>query len=291
MQHDNQFQEIVCKSWPDVKKQLAEYGPHWRFRGQRDASWGLETSFERDAKDFFDNYKLGRGENFPVRTLENTLSQAFQRRADHYLDTNHRPTSDLEWLALMQHHGAPTRLLDWTQSPYVACYFAIEDAKPLDHPYRMPEDAYCVVWAIDVRWCLQQGIPGLHEAGYPKITAKVPFHDEDYHDAVLSSDVPGVFPVTPFRMNERLAVQQGIFLIAGNREDTFMNNLLSCGPACKEKVHKIYIPRTCRSSALEDLERMNVSRTSLFPGLDGFAQSLKYRLHKISDLNRYGGKL
>ena len=47
----------------------------------------------------------------------------------------------LDWLALMQHYGAPTRLLDWTRSPYVALYFALEKA-----------DKESAVWAINREW-------------------------------------------------------------------------------------------------------------------------------------------
>lgn len=57
----------------------------------------------------------------------------------------HVPEDVIEWLALMQHFGAPTRLLDFTQSPYVATYFAVEDAT---------EDS--VIWAVNESWVRNQ---------------------------------------------------------------------------------------------------------------------------------------
>ena len=49
----------------------------------------------------------------------------------------------VEWLALMQHYGAPTRLLDWTNSAYVALHFALNNRKSTED---------CAVWAIDTEW-------------------------------------------------------------------------------------------------------------------------------------------
>src|SRR5207249_10091816 len=73
----------------------------------------------------------------------------FKRRAHTDLQPHQVPAEGNagEWLALMQHFGAPTRLLDVTQSPYVAAYFALEDA--------VDGVEQCAVWAVNKRWCLE----------------------------------------------------------------------------------------------------------------------------------------
>lgn len=93
------------------------YEPGWIFRGQREAAWGLVPSLDRH------KFKgviatIGRGK------LEEKLLGEFKRRARPHLKIE--PRNDWEWLSLAQHYGLPTRMLDWTQSPLVALYFALE---------------------------------------------------------------------------------------------------------------------------------------------------------------------
>ena len=59
---------------------------------------------------------------------EERILRIFKRKAHHFLSAGPLPDDDFEWLALMQHHGAPTRLLDFTWSPYVAAFFALQRA-------------------------------------------------------------------------------------------------------------------------------------------------------------------
>ena len=92
----------------------------WVFRGQRDANWKLASSYER-ARERLGLSKLNERLS---RISEYTALEEFKRNASHLLPRE--PSCQLEWLALMQHYGAPTRLLDFSESPFVALYFALD---------------------------------------------------------------------------------------------------------------------------------------------------------------------
>jgi hypothetical protein len=246
------------------------------FRGQSNAKWSLSTTIEREAR----RYGLPDG---ALRNREVVLLNNFQRRAHQYISDPPSPEDRLEWLALMQHHGAPTRLLDFTHSFYVAAFFAMESAE---------QDA--AIWALSTEFTMG------HTSNH--LTEKMIMLDlEEESRAVLQAYLSGrqtgtcVMLVEPHRMNARLAVQQGCFVVPGDLSQSFMENLaywldvdISALAATKVRlvrhgdaerlaetpVVKIVLPREIHNEAVWDLDQMNVNATSLFPGLDGFARSL-----------------
>lgn len=83
------------------------------------------------------------------------------------------------------------------------------------------------------------------------------------------------YVLTPFRLNERLRIQKGTFLAPGDITIGFEENLTAMrGHNDPANVIQIVIPAQCRRDALKHLYYMNVSRASLFPGLEGYARSL-----------------
>ena len=165
----------------------------------------------------------------------------------------------------MRHYGAPCRLIDFTYSFYVALYFALK---------KVTSNQTAAVWAVNQKWLREK-----FNSSFPteKGRTEFRFHDpKDYYDHFLI-DKPYDFvaPVNPFRQNQRLTAQQGIFLSPGNISKTFMENLIS-GDALGErkKVIRIPIEGTVKTDVIRYLRRMNINSATLYPDLQGFAEYL-----------------
>ena len=277
------FKIIRVNSW-DQAWLLGRELARWCFRGQSDYKWSLKHSLERSLSD-----RIKRVNDILINR-EKLVVYQFKRRAHHYRDQLPLDENMLEWLSLMQHHGAPTRLLDATHSFPVAAFFSMENATT---------DA--AIWAFDLEM-LEKII--LKRTGGDKVQRML--HERNKQNIKLVEDfIRGeasgrlIIPVEPERMNERLSIQQGLFLFPGDLSTSFEQNLadtfqidvlmLSDKKADRfpykkniEKVFetvgllKIILPAKIHAEAMWDLWRMNVNAATLFPGLDGFARSLNF---------------
>lgn len=273
--HLSNFEAFVAvhhaEDWSEVKSWLALPG-NWVYRGQHEATWFLTTSLERAITKTLTIPQIGLDSiSGPARMdpaqNETKLLQEFQRRAHHYIKAVPEASEILDWLALMQHYGAPTRLLDWTLSPYVALYFAIE------RPSSGSEHA---VWAIESNWLEAATRTILQEPFFP---FNLRDRCEKINRTIFSGTNPNiVILANPFRMNERLAAQQGVFLTNLSHYDFTISLLEMIAPLDKPVVRKLVVSPSARLGLLRELQRMNITGASLFPGLDGFSQSLKVNL-------------
>jgi hypothetical protein len=216
--------------------------------------------------------------------LEQFFLFQFKRRAHHYLSSSHIPEDDLEWLALMQHYGAPSRLLDFTRSPWIAAFFALE---------KQDEGCDAAVWAIDGKWCTQRAEeaildPSSADYGNPSVIRSkltnpkklgVCFR-EIFFDTSAHRNLLFVLPVEPYKMNQRLTLQQGLFLCPAQVSQGFVANLVyGDSQRLQQNVKKLVIKNSARRLAMIELFEMNITRAALFPGLDGFAQSLTHQIY------------
>jgi hypothetical protein len=276
---DQTFGEFVlteqANSWADFLGWLNELQGSWCFRGQREAGWWLDTSLDRAVKREWSSAN-GSGYYHLNREIEQLgLLTRFRQQAHLYL--RHLPPDDDlgSWFALMQHHGVPTRLLDWTKSPYVAMYFALEQDS------ERPEKR-SAIWAIDLDW-LERIECELFQMELETSQLADANGRIEYLNRLLGhKENPVVVRIDPAKTNERIAAQQGILLCNLHHRAMFnaiLNGMIFHDESLELPVlRKIEIDGKHRISFLKTLREMNIHRASLFPGLDGFGQSLRLEL-------------
>jgi FRG domain-containing protein len=282
---DNPFNNFVliekAKSWGQFLRWVEELQGSWCFRGQREADWLLHTSLDREVRrershpHGYSLYHLNR------ETETRELLYRFQQYAHNYLPYV-PPMNDLSsWYALMQHHCVPTRLLDWTLSPYVAMYFAVEE-RATEKRLREKE-SYSAVWAIDLDWLETKGRELLKSKGKPPVADSSPAEVADYMNRLLlETEESVIVKINPTMANPRLFAQQGIFLCKLYHQASFgqilMTMMLHPETTDHPVIRKIEIASSLRIKFLKHLRAMNIHRASLFPGLDGLGLSLKLDL-------------
>ncbi|PWU09870.1 MAG: FRG domain-containing protein [Terriglobia bacterium] len=242
---------VRLESWDDFLKIItsAPYS-NWAFRGERDERWPLYSSLSR----YLQNFAVAR-QAWPDQ--ENRILRIFKRKAHQFLDKPPEPDDDFQWLALMQHHGAPTRLIDFTWSPYVAAFFALE---------RTVADG--VVWAMNPA--------RIDSSRAPQRVRMDPRVDGNFRRYFLKGNRRFIWMGEPHTMNSRLIAQSGTFAVPGvldvpveeivSPEDP--NNVLA----------KLVLANSVRDVGMRELYRMNITHATLFPDLDGLAKSLAYEL-------------
>lgn len=232
----------------------------WAFRGQSDAGLPLYSALSR--------YLLyARVHPEAWAGQEERILRVFQRKAHLYLA--HIPPEDdaFQWLGLMQHHGAPTRLLDLTWSPYVAAFFALERGCPT-----------AAVWAFNaaqINGPDKVVVDGGQEVDLRPIGPWVP---GSYERDFLANRVPFAIIGEPKVMNRRLVAQSGTFLVPGVLDrpvDAILAGYKTDHPlAVKVELDTAAV----RADGMRALYAMNITYATLFPDLDGLAQSLAYEL-------------
>lgn len=303
------------KDWDGVKSleeklfprgQNSEKTKKWIFRGGRliekleqqyfqksgdDTSCGPQKDNENE--EYLDThlekaFRLNGVKDEDKRKSERELIRTFQRKAALYLEREPDKDDILEWLAIMRHHGAQTRLLDWVYSFYIAVYFALAenkegivwalDASTINTPKPIKEKienrGTCQRYKdLEKYFQEKSDILGIRKEGDKLVDSAIASYLID------EQSFPCVYPVNPFRLNKRLSVQQGLFLMPGDIKKSFKENLIATFGDFKKTQKYLWrvkiVPRTeDRNEILKKLKDMNISNEALFPGLDGFARSV-----------------
>ena len=256
--------ERVLKTWEDFQKLLREQGffkggGYRLYRGQASSKWGLEPSLLRKLRDF--EYT-----DVQAREVEKEATRAFQNHAFRYMEGEDlefaKPDKDQEtWFndlktwAVMQHYGAPTRLLDWTESPYVALYSAVND--------RPSEEG--ALWFFN-KVAFNIAITKIHKTTDLKLLV------EEADNPPSDNRTPRMhWYAFPDRTMERLFRQQGAFTLCSNILSDHKDVLIEVGEKSGIDIGfgRVEIEARAKSTFLGVLRRMNVTGPALFTGIQG----------------------
>ncbi|MBA4147574.1 MAG: FRG domain-containing protein [Verrucomicrobia bacterium] len=219
------------------------------FRGQSVAKWKLQPSIMRPPHSFDD---------------EVVLLKRFKQNAVSLMDAV--PTSEADWLFLMQHHDVPTRLLDWTESPLVSLYFAVGPSGDSKHD---SEDA--------ALWCLFPHSLNHMVGVRMDSTHDIPsFGHEDVLDGYLPSRAAGIKSASPKpialiapRPFRRLHVQQGVFTLFHRNPIPLEEIVDDYGKS--PHIVKFIIPASAKPKLRQELQLLQIDRLALFPELENVA--------------------
>lgn len=231
------IEEMVLEEWRFLLRDLENItggdllGREFVYRGQRMADWGLVTSFDRRA----DGSLKKRNDNFT------SCIEQFKADAAHILP---RDLSFGDLISLAQHYGLPTRVLDWSYSPYIGLFFAVTEAAATR------QTAPAALWIMNRN----------------KTSAEI---DENEFTFVEYSD----------RQDDRILSQKGVFsMLKIDQEDlgAFIQTKRVSG-----LLKKVTITPNCFEPLSRHLRAMDITFARLFPGLEGQAREIAFRNNLI----------
>jgi hypothetical protein len=261
--------ELYEGSW---NQDLQRFRSPFAFRGLASADHTLKSTLVRLA-----------GKRGDVHTLELALLRNFRKYAR--VDSA-GADSIWDWLALGQHHGLPTRLLDWTYSPLVALHFATEDPEAFD------QDG--VVWCVDFV-AANRRIPRrlrrmLREEGSDTFTAELLSAFETLGEFDALSREPFVVFLEPPAVDRRILNQLALFALMSDPAAVFDDWMRAHPELCR----RVVVPAALKWEIRDKLDQANINERVLFPGLDGLSQWLaRYytpTAQALEDVERYGRK-
>lgn len=213
------------------------------FRGQSDFEWKLTPSFYRIDLEVYDNSTKEVIPNYSV--IEKIMLAEFYQKGVSLLKS-YDIKNDLDIMVVGQHHGLPTRLLDWTENPLYALFFAVEKQD-------IEKDA-----------CVFEYMPTKIDE-YTTIAIESNFKSDKY------------WFVSPRHINERVKAQNGFFTLHPlykKLEIKSFDEILK-EHNCEQNIDKIIIPKDKKESIRKELDKLNINRFTIYPDLDGLASKIK----------------
>jgi len=243
------IEEVYTESW---KPQLERFRSDYAFRGLSDCRYLLKNSLLRNC-----------GQH---PELEYHLLRNFRKYAR--TDNNYYTNTQLRSLVLAQHHGLPTRLLDWTYSPFVAMHFATSNTEKYN--------INGVIWQVDfvkVNRLIPEPLKKLlieekcNAFTVEMLESKLPTLQK--LDETIGKG--HVLFFEPPSMDDRIVNQFAFFSIM-TEATSILDDWLKQHP---DTYRRIIIPADLKWEIRDKLDQANITERVLFPGLDGLANWLK----------------
>lgn len=252
--------EIRVRSWNELQdalfadswiEEIGRFRSRYAYRGLTDARYPLDTTLQRLG---------GRYAALEKHLLRNFRKYALTRLVER--------DSVWHWLSVAQHYGLPTRLLDWTHSPFVALHFATANVDKID--------VDGVVWGVNYMLA-HQLVPSRLRDCLDREGANV-FTVEMLSEEVKSlaeldalSPEPFVLFFEPPSIDERIASQFAFFSMVSHPEAS-LDHWIAVHP---KLWRKIVIPASIKWEIRDKLDQSNITERVLFPGLAGLAAWLE----------------
>lgn len=246
------------------------------FRGEDSAKWwssgtALQPRLYRDKSD-------------PRQTLdlEAEMRVDFRRRAGQLI-TERAPDGEWERYFLMQHHGAPTRLLDWSDAALVGLYFAVS-RRGRNGDKNVDADA--AVYMLDPWWLNEQAFKQLghladnHRSRGPALPDWEEASCYLSEDALFNEELEPNCPlaIDPPHLLRRFAAQRSCFTIFGREKD----GLRTIARSQNAHLVKLDVKKECVSQIQQELQLAGISESTIFPDLEGLGRQLSYWFHDKS---------
>lgn len=263
------MKEIEIQSISDFIEQLNKLPNHFLYRGHANADWPLQSSLERIIGSKWSTEEAKKFEEYSIAQ--------FKSKFHLYDRENVKPDSKLAWLSIMQHYGVPTRLLDFTESPFVALYFALEAYSP-------QIGADFAIFALDysaIMDCSIAHITSKDDAFNETRSSVYERQDQIFDEVVDRFAYEIAWVAEPKQLNARLDRQAGSFLLSGNRslriQDVLDSELYS-----NVTMYKFRVAQNLYTGIFALLRKMNINSKSLYGDLDGLARSIRMQMQVYS---------
>jgi len=219
----------------------------WYIRGQSDQSWPLQTSLVRNLGEVSIKSALG---------IELGATMGFKSKYHLHASADGIDKSRwglIGWWTIMQHYSCPTRLLDWTLSPYVGLYFSVEQFPEIDG----------ALWLFP-----SSPLETFTEKRYGRLQ-----HESE--EQLRQDHIKAIYPIELGFHSLRSASQQAVFTVCthvlSDHGDVISEAFV--GQEYKNPLTKAIIPAGLKNEFLSRLKVMNITPASLFPGLDGLGRA------------------